>query len=70
MWRCRRVPAKGWPAEVEKALEKAKANRPELEKALKAVSGDQKTGMAFLVANMPDSDLNAIVAFLLTQHQQ
>ena len=56
-----------WPAEVERALAKAAGNRPELEKALAAVPQNQRTGMAFLIANMPDSDLRALKAdFLLT----
>jgi hypothetical protein len=58
-------PAKPWSADVEKALAKAKANRAELEQALRAVSGDRQTGMAFLVANMPDSDLTSLKADFL-----
>ncbi len=57
---------KWWPAEVEQALAKAKDNRPELEKSLTAVPRDQRKGMAFLIANMPDSDLLSLKAdFLL-----
>ena len=60
-------PAKPWTAEVEKALAKAKTNRPELETALTAVSGEQRVGMAFLIANMPDGDLTGLKAdFLVT----
>jgi Transglutaminase-like superfamily len=56
-----------WPAEVERALAKAGDNRPELEKALAAAPTGQRIGMAFLIANMPDSDLRALKAdFLLT----
>jgi hypothetical protein len=56
-----------WPADVETALSKAKMNRKELEKALTEVPKDQRPGMAFLVANMPDKDLVSLKAdFLLT----
>jgi hypothetical protein len=56
-----------WSADVEAALAKAKDNRKELEKALTDVPQDQRPGMAFLVANMPDKDLAALKAdFLLT----
>jgi hypothetical protein len=52
---------------VEQALSKAKDNRPELEKALNGVREDQRKGMAFLIANMPNSDLKALKSdFLLT----
>ncbi len=60
-------PGEWWSEVVEKALGKAGDNRPELEKALTAVPKDQRTGMAFLIANMPDADLKALRAdFLLT----
>jgi hypothetical protein len=56
-----------WDDDVEQALVKAKDNRAELEKALAGVPKDQRTGMAFLVANMPDGDLKSLRAdFLLT----
>lgn len=56
-----------WGAEVETALKSAKGNRGELERALHAVPKEQRAGMAFLVANMPDSDLVALKAeFLAT----
>ena len=60
-------PAKWWSDDVEQALAKAKDNRPELEKALADVPKDQRKGMAFLIANMPDGDLKSLKAdFLLT----
>ena len=60
-------PARWWPDDVEQALAKAKDNRPELEKALAAAPQDQRKGMAFLIANMPDTDLKSLKAdFLLT----
>src|SRR6478752_4758171 len=49
--------ADGWPAAVEAALAKAKDNRPELERALRDAPPDQRPGMEFLVANMPDKNL-------------
>ncbi len=56
-----------WADDVEQALKSAKANRAELEKALNAVPKEQRKGMAFLVANMPDADLASLRSeFLLT----
>jgi hypothetical protein len=49
-----------WDADVEAALKLAKNNRGELEKALDGVPKEQRPGMAFLVANMPESDLGAL----------
>ena len=61
------APAKWWGADVEQALAKAKDNRAELEKALTDVPKDQRKGMAFLVAYMPETDLTSLKAdFLLT----
>jgi hypothetical protein len=58
---------KWWSEPVEKALEKAKDNRKELEKALNDVPKEQRPGMAFLVEHMPEADLKALKAdFLLT----
>jgi len=55
------------PPAVEQALARAKVNRPELERALNGVAPDQRAGMAFLIANMPDSDLTQLKAdFLIT----
>jgi predicted esterase len=55
-----------WDKDVETALSQAKANRPELEKALLAAPKAQRPGIAFLVANMPARDLTALKAeFLL-----
>lgn len=51
---------------IEAALGRAGKNRPEIEKALKDAPADQKPGMEFLVANMPDTDLTSLkAAFLL-----
>lgn len=48
--------------EVGQALKRAKENRTELEKALAKVPKEQRKGMAFLVGNMPDSDLTSLTA--------
>jgi hypothetical protein len=50
---------------VEKQLAKAKDNRTELEKALDGVPAEQRKGMEFLVANMPESDLTTLKAEFL-----
>jgi hypothetical protein len=56
-----------WSEDVEQALTNAKDNRGELEKALNGVHKDQRKGMAFLVVNMPESDLKSLKSdFLLT----
>jgi hypothetical protein len=60
-------PAAWWPADVDRALANAGGNRAELQTALTAVPADQRPGMAFLVANMPDADLKSLsAAFLLS----
>src|SRR5688572_29972001 len=61
------APPRWWADDVDQALAKAKDNRGELAKALADAPKEQRKGMAFLVANMPDSDLTALKAeFLLT----
>jgi Transglutaminase-like superfamily len=56
-----------WDDVVEHALGKAKDNRSVLAKALNTVPKEQRKGMAFLIGNMPDGDLQALKAdFLLT----
>jgi Transglutaminase-like superfamily len=57
-----------WSAEVERALSRAGENRAELEKALSKSPGDQRQGMEFLVANMPDSDLRSLKAEFLLEN--
>lgn len=55
-----------WDGDVEAALANAKSNRAELEKALNGAAKEQRPGIAFLVANMPDKDLRSLKAdFLL-----
>ena len=57
-----------WAADVEDALARAGGNRAELEKALNGVPADQRKGMAFLVANMPDGDLRSLKADFLLEN--
>ncbi len=60
-------PRAWWSDDVAQALVRAKDNRPQLEKALAGVPKEQRKGMAFLIANMPDGDLKTLQAgFLLT----
>src|SRR5579885_2646036 len=55
-----------WPAEADKALGRSGDNRPEIVRALRDVPAEQRKGMAFLVANMPERDLQTLkAAFLL-----
>src|SRR5262245_61643610 len=51
-----------WDDRVEESLRRAGENRRELESALNGAPDDQRGGMAFLVANMPDSDLRTLKA--------
>lgn len=57
---------KAW--EVEKALELAGDNRKELVKALTETPAEQRKGMAFLVANMPNGDLKTLKADFLLEN--
>jgi predicted esterase len=57
-----------WAAEVEQALARAGDNRAELVKALKTSPADQRRGMAFLIANMPDRDLRSLRADFLLEN--
>ena len=57
-----------WSADVEQALKRAGAGRPELEKALANVPDSQRPGMAFLIANMPDRDLRSLRADFLLEN--
>ncbi len=54
-----------WSPEVAKSLEQAGPNRPELEQALMKVAVKARPGMAFLLANMPKTDLKTLKAAYL-----
>jgi transglutaminase-like putative cysteine protease/predicted esterase len=57
-----------WSDAVEQALIRSGNYGAELVKALKAVPADQRKGMAFLVANMPDADLKSLKADFLLEN--
>ena len=61
-------PTDWWPAEVARALESAGDNRAELVKVLRGAPTEQRNGMAFLVANMPERDLRTLRADFLTEN--
>ncbi|KXX67196.1 transglutaminase family protein [Flammeovirga sp. SJP92] len=50
---------------LEKALEKAGNNKTEIEKAINGISKEQKDGMAYLIAYMPERDLKSLSASYL-----
>ena len=59
------VPKEYWP-QLDEAFSKAGNNALQLKQALNDAPSDQKEGMAFLIANMPDRDLKTLTsAFLL-----
>ncbi len=57
-----------WSDDVEQALKKAGKNRDELEKALTKTPEDQRKGIAFLIANMPERDLKSLHADFLLEN--
>ncbi len=59
---------KWWPDEVERALVRAGANRDELVKALQTTPADQRKGMVFLIAHMPERDLKSLRADFLREN--
>jgi predicted peptidase len=69
-WLCGHVAgqdARWWDKHVEEALRRARDNRKELETALHNTPKAQRPGIAFLIANMPNSDLRSLKAdFLLS----
>jgi hypothetical protein len=60
--------ARWWNDAAQAALAKAGDNRAELVKSLTEAPEDQRTGIAFLIANMPDRDLPAIKADFLLEN--
>jgi len=60
-------PKTWWGEDVARALAASRTNRSQLENALNTVPIDERPGLAFLLANMPESDLTTLSAdFLLT----
>lgn len=55
---------------LESALELAGDNRPELDAALNGVDQAQKSGMQFLIENMPERDLKSLSAEFLIENVQ
>lgn len=53
---------------LDQALAKAGNNAPELKKAIETVPDKQKEGMAFLIAYMPDQDLQQLTADFLLEN--
>ena len=61
------VPEKYYPL-LDQALAKAGTNAAELQKALDEVPAAQKEGMAFLIAYMPERDLQELTAAFLLEN--
>jgi transglutaminase-like putative cysteine protease/pimeloyl-ACP methyl ester carboxylesterase len=57
-----------WPAAVEEALGRAGANRGEIVEALRSTAGQERRGMAFLIAHMPPRDLRSLRADFLLEN--
>lgn len=55
-------------APVDAALARAGENRGELELALRAVEARERPGLEFLIAHMPQRDLETLPAEFLTEH--
>ncbi|HEX4644934.1 MAG TPA: hypothetical protein VH598_04935 [Verrucomicrobiae bacterium] len=55
-----------WPDEIERAVARAGTNQVELTRALIEVPEAQRSGLKFLLENMPQRDLQSLTApFLL-----
>ena len=54
--------------EIVEALSSAGANRPELERALKESTPEERPGMEFLIANMPESDRKVLKSDYLLEN--
>ena len=57
-----------FPLHLENALDKAGANRAQIELALEKSPAAQRLGMRFLIANMPAIDLQTLSAQFLLDH--
>ena len=55
---------------LDQTMATAGSNAKELKKALKSVAADQKEGMAFLIAYMPERDAKTLTADFLKEHVQ
>lgn len=55
---------------LQQALERAGANRGQLEQALSGVPDDERAGMRFLIENMPDRDLTTLTAEFLIENSR
>ena len=62
------VPGDQPGAPVAKGIERAGANRAQLEAALQAVPKDQLTGMQWLIEHMPERDAQALTKEFLLEH--
>lgn len=54
--------------DLNKALEEAGSNKPQMEAALKAVKPEQRKAMEFLIINMPVSDLKTLTKDYLVEN--
>jgi len=54
-----------WPAAVQSALARSGSNRAGLEAALASIPENRRPGLEFLIANMPDEDLENIQPAML-----
>lgn len=68
-WGCSgsQVPAH-YQQQVTQAISRAGGNAAQLQRALKEVPADQAEGMAFLIANMPERDLQELQADFLLEN--
>ena len=66
--RAQAQPAPRTPHSIDAALDRAGANRGELERALHDVPDSQRRGMAFLLRYMPDRDLRGLDADYLLEN--
>ena len=62
------APGRYWSEAVEAALGRAGTNRQELVQALEKARADQREGIQFLVANMPERDLQTLSAEFLLEN--
>ncbi len=56
--------------DFQQALERAGENRPQLEQAMEKAPSAEKSGMRFLISNMPDNDLKTLKAEFLLENSR